>query len=68
MPSDSELLFALLAVRLGFVGREALKTPETAEDALAPAARAAVQAAVAAHIAQAKGDTAKALAVVSALS
>ncbi|MCE9583951.1 MAG: protein kinase [Planctomycetes bacterium] len=61
MPADSDLLYVVVAVRLGFAAPIPAEQAEALEESLAPAARAAVRSAVAAHIAMSGGDVRLAL-------
>jgi hypothetical protein len=59
--TDSDLLFVVLAARLGFTHPVPADQAADLEESLAPAARMAVRAALAAHLAMHGGNAAKAL-------
>ncbi|MEK7470192.1 MAG: protein kinase [Planctomycetota bacterium] len=61
MVTDSDLLFVVLAARLGFTPPVPAEQAADLEDRLAPAARMAVRAALAAHLAMHGGSAARAL-------
>ncbi|MCC6739222.1 MAG: serine/threonine protein kinase [Planctomycetia bacterium] len=61
MATDSDVLFVVLAVKLGFANPVPAEQAEALEESLTPVARVAVRAAVAAHVAMAGGDASRAV-------
>jgi serine/threonine-protein kinase len=59
--TDSDLLFVVLAVKLGFAHPVPAEEAETLEESLSPVARVAVRAAVAAYVAMSGGDATRAV-------